>query len=66
MGWHPEHNCDPDVTAGYLRTNAQWLSEHLKPLGFEYVHTGNGFQYTWGDPADVNSWQALFKMFTQS
>jgi alpha-galactosidase len=49
LGWGGQKNYDPDVTEGYVRTNAQWLSQHLKSLGFQYIHIDNGYQYARGD-----------------
>ena len=55
MGWGGQKNYDPDVTEGYIRTNSQWLSQHLKSLGFQYVHIDNGYQYARGDWTTPNA-----------
>lgn len=49
LGWGGQKNHDPDATEGYIRSNAQWLSQHLKPLGFQYIHIDNGYQYARGE-----------------
>lgn len=39
-------------------TNAQWLAQHLKPLGFTFAHMDEGYQYARGEYATPNA--ALF------
>jgi alpha-galactosidase len=33
------------------RTNAQWLSQHLKPLGYDFFHMDEGYQFARGEYA---------------
>ena len=36
-------------------TNAQWLAQHLKPLGFTFAHMDEGYQYARGEYATPNA-----------
>ncbi len=36
-------------------TNAQWLAQHLKPLGFTFAHMDEGYQYARGEYATANA-----------
>jgi alpha-galactosidase len=46
------------LNEGTALTNAQWLSEHLKSLGYTFFHMDEGYQYARGEYATPNS--ALF------
>lgn len=46
------------LNEGTALTNAQWLSEHLKPLGYTFFHMDEGYQYARGEYATPNA--ALF------
>jgi alpha-galactosidase len=39
------------LNEGTALTNAQWLSEHLKPLGYTFFHMDEGYQYARGEYA---------------
>lgn len=34
---------------GAARTNADWLAQHLKPLGYNFFHIDEGYQYARGE-----------------
>ncbi|AEU35302.1 alpha-galactosidase [Granulicella mallensis] len=36
---------------GTALTNAQWLSQHLKPLGYDFFHIDEGYQFARGEYA---------------
>jgi hypothetical protein len=39
------------LNEGTALTNAEWLAEHLKPLGYHYLHIDEGYQYARGEYA---------------
>ena len=39
------------LNEGTALTNAQWLSEHLKPLGYTFFHMDEGYQFARGEYA---------------
>ena len=39
------------LNQGTAMTNAQWLGEHLKPLGYTYFHMDEGYQFARGEYA---------------
>lgn len=39
------------LNEGTALTNAQWLSQHLKPLGYTFFHMDEGYQYARGEYA---------------
>ena len=43
------------LTQGTALTNAQWLAEHLKDLGYTFFHIDEGYQYARGEYATPNS-----------
>ncbi len=45
------------ITEGATLTNAQWLAEHLKTLGFDYFHFDMGYGYARGEYATPNASQ---------
>ena len=45
------------ITQGTALTNAQWLAEHLKPLGYDYFHFDLGYGYSRGEYATPNASQ---------
>ncbi len=46
------------LNQGTALTNAQWLSQHLKPLGYTYFHMDEGYQFARGEYATPDA--ALF------
>lgn len=57
MGWFSAKVYDKDITAGYVLSNAQWLSQHLKPTGFTCFHIEPGYYYAPGEFATPNATQ---------
>jgi alpha-galactosidase len=45
------------ITEGASLTNAQWLTENLKPLGYDYFHFDLGYGYARGEYATPNASQ---------
>jgi alpha-galactosidase len=45
------------VTESDVLNNAQWLAEHLKPLGYDYCHIDEGYEYARGDYLTPNAKQ---------
>jgi alpha-galactosidase len=43
------------LNEGTALTNAQWLSQHLKPLGYTFFHMDEGYQYARGEYATPNA-----------
>ena len=37
------------ITDGDVRTNAEWLAQHLKALGYDYFHIDEGYEYARGE-----------------
>jgi len=37
------------VAASDVLSNAQWLAEHPKPLGYDYCHVDEGYEFARGD-----------------
>ena len=48
-GWWSWTSYYAGVTEGLVRTNAQWLAQNLKELGFNYVLIDEGYQYARGE-----------------
>ena len=49
LGWWSWTAFYQRITAGDALTNAQWLAEHLQPLGYDYFHMDEGYEYTRGE-----------------
>ncbi|MGA8677019.1 MAG: PKD domain-containing protein [Candidatus Acidiferrales bacterium] len=49
LGWWSWTAFYQKITAGDALTNAQWLAEHLQPLGYDYFHMDEGYEYTRGE-----------------
>jgi alpha-galactosidase len=45
------------ITESDVLDNAQWLAEHLKPLGYDYCHIDEGYEYARGDYLTPNAKQ---------
>jgi alpha-galactosidase len=54
LGWWSWTAFYSDITEGNTWTNAQWLSEHLKKLGYDYFHLDLGYAYARGEYATPN------------
>jgi hypothetical protein len=56
MGWWTspmEYNMT--VNQGQAYTNAQWLAQHLKPLGYDFFQIDSPYAYTLGEATAVNA-----------
>ena len=49
LGWWSWTAFYQRITGGDVLTNAEWLSEHLKNLGYDYFHIDEGYQYARGE-----------------
>jgi alpha-galactosidase len=45
LGWWSAICYYQRVTEGTMLTNARWLAQHLKPLGYDYFHIDYGYEY---------------------
>jgi len=57
LGWWSWTAYYTKITEGTALTNAQWLAEHLKPLGYDYLHFDLGYAYTRSEYATPNASQ---------
>ena len=57
LGWWSWTAYYSGITQGNTSTNAQWLAEHLLPLGFDYFHLDLGYSYARGEYATPNGAQ---------
>lgn len=57
FGWWSWTAFYSGITEGNSWTNAQWLAEHLKHLGFNYVHLDLGYAYARGEYTTPNAAQ---------
>lgn len=48
-GWWSWTSYYAGVTDGLVRTNAQWMAQYLKPLGFDHILIDEGYQYARGE-----------------
>ena len=55
LGWFSAKVYDTDITAGYIRSNAQWLSQHLRADGFSCFHIEPGYEYARGEFSTPNA-----------
>jgi alpha-galactosidase len=58
MGWWSWTAYYFGLNEGTALTNAQWLAQHLKPLGYQFFHIDEGYQYARGEYTTADS--ALF------
>ena len=49
MGWWSWTAYYFGLNEGTARSNAEWLAEHLKPLGYTFFHIDEGYQYARGE-----------------
>lgn len=49
LGWWSWTAFYQRITSGDVLTNAQWLSQHLRALGYDYLHIDEGYQYARGE-----------------
>jgi hypothetical protein len=57
LGWWSWTAFYTRITQGTALTNAQWLAEHLKELGYDYFHFDLGYGYSRGEYATPNASQ---------
>ena len=57
LGWWSWTAYYTKITEGTALTNAQWLAEHLKPLGYDYFHFDLGYGYSRSEYATPNASQ---------
>jgi alpha-galactosidase len=57
LGWWSWTAYYTKITQGTALTNAQWLAEHLKGLGYDYFHFDLGYGYSRGEYATANASQ---------
>lgn len=49
LGWWSWTAFYFNITGGEVLTNAQWLAQHLKSLGYRYLHIDEGYQFARGE-----------------
>ena len=57
LGWWSWTAYYTKITEGNSLTNALWLADHLKPLGYDYFHFDLGYGYSRGEYATPNASQ---------
>lgn len=55
MGWWSWTDYYMGISEGTALTNAQWLADHLKKLGYNYLFIDEGYQYARGEYATANA-----------
>lgn len=55
-GWCSWYIYYLDVTEEEMKKNTDWLAEHLRPFGLEYVQLDDGYQLLAGDKKQAKSW----------
>ena len=55
LGWWSWTSYYMAINEGASLTNAHWLAENLKPLGYNYFHIDEGYQYARGEFATPNA-----------
>ncbi len=63
LGWWSWTAFYYKITSGDVLTNAQWLAQHLKTLGYEYFHIDEGYQYARGEYATPDGTRFPHGMF---
>lgn len=57
MGWWSWTAFYSGINAGEAMTNARWLAQHLKPLGYDYFHIDEGYEHARGEYTTRNTKQ---------
>ncbi len=57
LGWWSWTAFYSDITQANTSTNAEWLAQHLKRLGYDYFHLDLGYAYARGEYATPNAAQ---------
>ena len=55
IGWWSWTSYYMAINEGAALTNARWLAENLKSLGYNYFHIDEGYQYARGEYATPNA-----------
>jgi hypothetical protein len=55
LGWWSWTSYYMAINEGAALTNAQWMAENLKSLGYNYFHIDEGYQYARGEYATPNA-----------
>jgi len=55
IGWWSWTSYYMAINEGATLTNARWLADNLKSLGYQYVHVDEGYQYARGEYATPNA-----------
>jgi alpha-galactosidase len=55
MGWWSWTAYYYGLNEGAALTNAQWLAQNLKPLGYDFFHIDEGYQYARGEYSTPNA-----------
>jgi alpha-galactosidase len=55
MGWWSWTAYYYGLNEGAAVTNAQWLAQNLKPLGYDFFHIDEGYQYARGEYSTPNA-----------
>jgi alpha-galactosidase len=66
MGWWSWTAFYGGLNEGEAETNAEWLSEHLKRLGYDFFHIDEGYDYARGEYTTANATQFPNGMLTLS
>src|SRR5947207_15912882 len=61
MGWNSWDAYGETVSEADIRANAQWMAEHLKSFGWQYVVVDSGWHVT-NDSAGPNADSAQFSL----
>ncbi|HUY14819.1 MAG TPA: PKD domain-containing protein [Terriglobia bacterium] len=57
MGWWSWTAFYGGITAGDVLTNADWLAQHLKRLGYDFFQIDEGYEYARGEYISANATQ---------
>jgi alpha-galactosidase len=57
IGWWSWTAFYAGINEGEVLTNARWLAEHLKSLGYDYLHIDEGYDYARGEYSTANASQ---------
>ncbi len=55
IGWWSWTSYYMAINEGAALTNARWLAQNLQPLGYQYFHIDEGYQYARGEYATPNA-----------
>jgi len=57
IGWWSWTAFYAGINEGETTTNAEWLAQHLLPLGYDYFHIDEGYAYARGEYTTANATQ---------